>query len=186
MNIYYIAQIANSLLTFIKISGLVSRFLSSECSVHRKSIQTKSITVPPPERSHTQCTHKVPVSGRIVRARGEEAFPLEVWIWRPAVRWQSWGTAPSLPAVHPYTPYDLRDTQVDIWYTQSQWIHRSVFSYFMNGLPIPNGINCSFLSSFPSSSRKRDGLKVSGSSHTVGSLWTDHRLGKTTVPLGIV
>lgn len=56
----------------------------------------------------------------------------------------------------------------------------------MNNIPIPNGMKHSFLSNFPSSSRKRDGLKASGSSHTLGSLWTDHRLGKTTVPLGIV
>lgn len=52
--------------------------------------------------------------------------------------------------------------------------------------PIPNGIKHSFLSNFPSPFKKRVGLKLSGSSHTVGSLWTDHRLGKTTVPLGIV
>lgn len=52
--------------------------------------------------------------------------------------------------------------------------------------PIPNGMKHSFLSSFPSLSKKRSGLKLSASSHTVGSLWTDHRLGKMTVPLGIV
>ena len=53
-------------------------------------------------------------------------------------------------------------------------------------LPIPKGIKCSDLSSLPASSRKRPGLNVSGSSHTVGSLWTDHRFVMTTVPLGIV
>lgn len=52
--------------------------------------------------------------------------------------------------------------------------------------PIPNGMKHSFRRNVPSSSKKRAGLKLSGSSHRVGSLWTDHRLAKITVPLGIV
>lgn len=54
--------------------------------------------------------------------------------------------------------------------------------------PAENGRNRSAFggTKLPSSSRKRSGLKSSGSSQISGSWWRDHRLVRTVVPLGIL
>ena len=51
--------------------------------------------------------------------------------------------------------------------------------------PIENGMRRSSLLMFPSLSRNRPGLKVSGSCHTWGSLWAAYNRVTTCVPLGI-
>lgn len=57
---------------------------------------------------------------------------------------------------------------------------------YVSILPIPKGMNASFLIIWPFSSRNLVGWKSSGFSQILGSLCTDHKLGTITLPFGIV
>ena len=56
--------------------------------------------------------------------------------------------------------------------------HTKILKKENEKVPIENGITLSFFSNNPSESMKRDGLKVSGSGNSPGSLCTANRLAK--------
>lgn len=90
---------------------------------------------------------------------------------------QSFPQTRTLPCKHTHT-HDVASPSSSVHNFQVA----SSFFFFFPQVPAEKGKNASFLTNFPSASRKCSGLKVSGVSHSFLSNSTEVRLGITDVP----